>query len=245
MRTLLFTCLIILSQIASSQTSDGFMGIMMGASIPLGDFASTDYDNEQAGYAATSFNLTMDGAYLVNSYLGFGGAVSFSNNSLNTGAVKTNLERYVKENYPDAELPEDLTLISYNLGVWNHVNLMVGPFLTIPANRIHFDFRALGGLAFVFPPESEMYFMTEDDEFRTYRDNKGKVSFGYMLGGGIRYTSRKNAIIRLMADYSSTKTTIEITDYHFDIDLPEDNRKTEHTQPMHTVHVGLGIGWAF
>ncbi|HOW24197.1 MAG TPA: hypothetical protein PK711_00885 [Bacteroidales bacterium] len=245
MRSLLFTFLILLSQMVHAQTSDGFMGIMMGAAIPLGDFASTDYDNPQAGYATTSFNLTMDGAYLVNDYLGFGGAVSFSNNSLSTGDVKTNLERYVKENYPDAELPEDLTLISYDLGVWNHVNLMVGPFLSLPANRIHFDFRALGGLAFIFPPESEMYFMTDDDEFRTYRDNKGKVSFGYMVGGGIRYMSRKNAIIRLMADYSSTKTTIEITDYHIDIDLPEDTRKTEHTQPMHTVHVGLGIGYAF
>lgn len=221
------------------------MGIMMGASVPLGDFASTDYDNPQAGYATTSFNLTMDGAYLVSSYVGFGGAISFSNNSLNTGDLKKNLERYVAENYPDAELPEDLTYISYDLGVWNHVNLMAGPYLTIPANRIHFDFRALGGLAFVFPPESQMYFVTEDDEFRTYRDNKSKVSLGYMLGGGIRYISRRNAILRLMADYSSTKTTIEITDYHLDVDLPEDNRKTEHTQPMRTVHVGLGIGYAF
>jgi hypothetical protein len=52
-------------------------------------------------------------------------------------------------------------------------------------------------------------------------------------------------MLRFMVDYSYTQTTIEITDYHFDIDLPEDERRTEFTQPMGTVHVGVGIGYSF
>ncbi len=238
--------LVIFSLFAGAQTSNGFMGIMMGVAIPSGDFASTDSLNTQAGYATTSFNLTMDGAYYINDYVGFGGAVSFSNNSLNTGDLKKSLEWYVDKYYPNAELPEDISLISYDLGVWNHVNLMVGPFFSIPVNQFHFDFRALGGLAFVFSPDSEMYFMTKDDEFRTYRENQNPVSLGYMVGGGIRYTSHRNATIRLMCDYSSTKTTIEITDnFQSDFDPPINNLRTEHTQPMNTIHVGLGIGYAF
>ncbi|HNS16262.1 MAG TPA: outer membrane beta-barrel protein [Bacteroidales bacterium] len=245
MKSVLSTLLVILSLMAGAQTSDGYMGVMMGVAIPTGDFASGDSLNPQAGYATTSFNLTMDGAYYINPYVGFGGAVSFSNNSLNTGDLKRSLEWYIHKNYPDAELPEDLTLISYDLGVWNHVNLMVGPYFSIPVNQFHFDFRALGGLAFVFSPDSEMYFMTADDEFRTYRENKNPVSLGYMVGGGIRYVSRSNAIIRLMCDYSSTKTTIEITDYFIENESPLHNPPTEHTQPMNTIHVGLGIGYAF
>lgn len=245
MKSVFCTLLLVLSLVAGAQTSDSYMGIMMGVSIPTGDFASSDSLNVQAGYATTSFNLTMDGAYYINPYIGFGGAVSFSNNSLNTGDLKRTLEWYVKKYYPDAELPEDLTLISYDLGVWNHVNLMVGPYFSIPVNQFHFDFRALGGLAFVFSPDSEMYFMTEDDEFRTYRENKNPVSLGYMVGGGIRYVSHRNATIRLICDYSSTKTTIEINDRHISNDDPVILLPTEHTQPMHTIHVGLGIGYSF
>lgn len=244
MRIILFLFLMAFTSVLNAQ-STGFLGILMGASIPTGDFASTDYNNSQAGYATTSFNLTMDGAYMFNPYIGLGGAVSFSNNSLNTGSLKDNLIRYVEENFPDAEIPDDVSLISFDLGVWNHVNLMAGLFFSIPVVPLHFDFRALGGLAFVFPPESQLYFETEDDEFRTYKDNKGAVSLGYMLGGGIRYVSRSNTTIRLMADYSYTKTTIEILDYHLDMDLPEVDRRTEYTQPMGTIHVGLGIGYTF
>jgi opacity protein-like surface antigen len=243
MKTLFIFIFLHLSVFIFAQ-SNSYMGILMGASIPMGDFASASLDNDQAGYATTSFNLTMDGAYLPSPYIGVGGAVSFSNNSLNTGDLKNNLKKIIQEDFPDADLPDDV-YISYDLGVWNHVNLMIGPHASIPLDRLSIDFRVLGGMSFVFPPESQLYFATEDDEFRTYRDNKSTVSFGYMAGTGFRYTSRSNMMLRLMVDYSYTKTTIEITDYHFDIDMEEVVRRTEYTQPMGTIHVGVGIGYTF
>ena len=54
-------CLIILAvfvvSIANSQTKPHFISVNIGASVPMGDYNSTDGDNESAGFAKTGVNF--------------------------------------------------------------------------------------------------------------------------------------------------------------------------------------------
>jgi outer membrane protein W len=218
----------------------------MGVSVPLSDFASTDINNEGAGYAQSSFFLSFDGAYLFSPYIGINGMFSFANNTLNTTKVKENLKIRIKEQYPDLIIPDEL-YISYNLGVWNHIGLQIGPQVTLPMERLNIDLRALGGLSFILPPSDELYFYNTEtgQEFRTISDNKEAVSWGYTLGVGFRYYMSDKYILRFVCDYTYTEAVIEISNNFTEAGLLPDITHTNYTQAMGAIHVGLGIGYHF
>jgi hypothetical protein len=218
----------------------------MGVAVPLGDFSSTDSANKQAGYAQPSFFLGFDGAYLFSPYMGICGKFSFANNTLNTGLLKNNIKSRIHNEYPDLVIPEE-TYISYNLGVWNHIDLQAGPQVSLPLDRLNIDFRVLGGVSFILAPSNELYFDNKEtsQQFRTMINSKQIVAFGYTLGTGFRYLTPNNVILRLMVDYTFTNATIEITNSFTDTGLPLDVKKDDHNQSMGNILIGAGIAYHF
>lgn len=240
----LIPVLVLFVNIALSQSNDHFMSISMGASFPMDDFSSTSIDNENAGYAETSFGLAFDGAYLFTQNVGIGGNIGFSNNSVARNLLRDNLIQRIEEDYPDFEIPED-TQISFDVGAWNTINLMFGPHLTLPANQLNLDLRALAGFSFVLPPEFNILISNPEEDLRRKSAIKRSANFGYLLGGGFRYNTRSNTIIRIMVDYTNTKAKITLTD-----EVTEDNQTEEQNvrtvnQPISAVFVGIGIGYHF
>jgi hypothetical protein len=226
---------------------NNYSGISMGVSVPLSDFASTDINNKSAGYAMPSFFLSFDGAYLFTPYIGISGMFSFANNTLNTTMIKENFKKRIHDDYPDLVIPEDLN-ITYNLGVWNHIGLHIGPQVSLPLERLNIDFRALGGLSFVLPPSNEMYFLNKetDQEFRTMSDNKEAISWGYTLGAGFRYLMSNRYILRLVINYTYANASIEINDsITMESGLPPDLIRNNHKQPVGALQIGIGIAYHF
>ena len=241
MKKILLIIFTVLSCYGFSQHYENFMSISMGGAVPFGDFASTDIENTSAGYAETSLFLSFDGAHLFLPYIGIGGTMTYANNSVDQVSLRTDIIAKIKEQYPDFVIPED-TYISFDAGVWNHVNVMVGPQFTLPLDRLNFDLRALGGLSFIFPPEMQIYLANEDEEFRKYFTYQTKVSFGYLFGAAIRYNTSDNMMIRLMADYTYAKTTYTVTDEYEGPGTPDTG---EYEQPIGTWNIGIGIGYYF
>jgi len=246
MKKLSTILLILLAFSAYSQAPQHYMSISMGAAIPQGDFKSTDPSSGDVGYAQTSFSLAFDGAYFFLPNLGLGGTVSFLNNAVNQVALRDNIIADIEEQYPDFEIPDE-TYTSFTVGAWNHVNVMAGPQLTLPFGSVSVDIRALAGIVWVFPPSADFYLADPEQEldYRIYWDQSQSVQFGYDIGGGFRFDSGRDYIIKLGVDYSSTKVKYQITDEISTPDNPDSGTTRDYTQTLGTVQVMVGLGYYF
>jgi len=226
--------LILLAFSAYSQEPQHYMSISMGGAIPQGNFASTDTTKGDIGYAQTSFSLSFDATYFFLPSLGVAGTISFLNNAVNQVALRDNIIADIENKYPDIEIPED-TQISFSVGAWNRVNFLVGPQLSIPFGSIYVDLRALAGISWVSPPPAELYFANDEMDYRIYWDQRQSVNFGWDVGGGFRFDSGRNYIIKLGADYSSTKASFQITD---EISTPDNHLFGPSTVPVKRLQKG-------
>jgi opacity protein-like surface antigen len=184
--------------------------------------------------------------YYFTPNFGLGGTVAFLNNAVNLPALRDDLIAEIEERYPDIEIPEDAQ-ISFNVGAWNHVNFLVGPQFSLPFGGVAIDLRALAGMSWVFPPPAELYIADESQglDYRLYWDQKQSVAFAYDFGGGLRFNTRNNYIIRIGIDYSYTKAKFNIND---EITLPgetPDNSTREVTQELGTIQAMIGLGYYF
>ena len=234
--------LVILALFLSSYAQDSFLGLSMGASFPLGDYASGD-DSFSNGYAGTNFVLNFDASYVVVPYVGIGASFSFGSNYADEDALKKTLltdleERYNQINFP---APEDA---EYNItmGKWTYINLMVGPNFSIPLVVLHLDLRALAGITFLTPPEREVTITWTEDEIFTSQTSQ-LIHFSYVLGAGIRFGMRGATGIRIAADYFSSKPAMEIKTDH--LLIPEKEQTVTFDLPMKALHVTLGLCFNF
>jgi len=221
---------------------DSFLGLSMGASFPLGDYASGD-NAFSSGYAGTNFVLNFDASYVVAPYIGIGATFSFGSNYADEDALKETLltdldKRYNQIDFP---APEDAEF-SINMGKWTYINLMVGPNISIPLAILHLDFRALGGITFLTPPEREVGITWTGDEIFTSQSSQ-LIHFGYVLGAGIRFGMRGSTGIRIAADYFSSKPAMKIKTDH--LLIPEKDKTVTFDLPMKTLHLTVGLCFNF
>jgi opacity protein-like surface antigen len=241
----LFTILFFLVFQLKSQ-DESFVALNVGGAIPQGDFAKNDSVSGGLGYATSGFMFGFDGAFFPDDYLGIGGTITFVNSNIDEGKYKSDLTRHIHEKYPDLEIPDSI-VIGYNLGSWRYINIMIGPQGTIRAGNFNIDLRALGGVSFVFQPQS--LFQVFNDEggtlFSRTRSDKAKAGFGYTLGAGIRYEFHNNYIIRLSADYTGTKVSYETIDEitNDNGDIETSTRRTDYS--LSNIQIGIGVAYHF
>jgi len=110
------------SLFAQDSGRKGFIGISMGPSIPVGDFADKSFTSANAGFAKTgaTFNLVNFG-YKFGQNFGIVGSWFGSANNVDIQGVD---------------------------GTWSYGGLMGGPMLSMPvSDRIDFDLKAMIGFA--------------------------------------------------------------------------------------------------
>ena len=186
----------------SVNAQDSFLSISMGASIPFGDYATTD-KLLQSGYAGTNFVLNFDGSYILFPFFGIGGTFSFGSNYTDGDALKEQVIDIFSDLYPTFPIPPG-SEVDVSLGPWRYVNLMVGPEVAFPIAVIQLDIRALAGVSFVMPPDRDLSVSTPDGDYTSSQKSQ-LVNFGYVVGGGIRFGMRGATSIRVSADYFHTK----------------------------------------
>ena len=77
-------------------------------------------------------------------------------------------------------------------------------------------------------------------------EDKAIPTLGYTVGGGVRYALKKGYVIRVIAEFTNCKPTLEISEV-----VPVEgeevaeiiSRKVE--MPIKNIHIGLGIAYNF
>lgn len=240
MRIKLFIILFFITTCVFAQKN--FMSLTMGASIPVGSFAESE-NIYSDGFAGSNFVLNFDAAYFFMPVVGISGTFSFGSSYGGGESLENAMYDDVLEKFPILSVPADPEFNFY-AGKWNYVNLMAGPQITIPLYNLNIDFKALGGLSFVFVPPRDMRLELDGGEFVSSTQGD-ELNVGYMLGTGVRFGVGRGAGIRLGLDYYHSKPAL-VTKNSYTVNnnlqtLPDDQFEVS----VNSLHLALGIAFNF
>lgn len=109
-----------------------YIAAHIGAGFPVGDFASTSINNEEAGFAKTGLNIAVQYVYKLGKNLGVG-ATGFYN-FFNASKAVT--------------IPDNGGTVSVSLDHWQFFGMAIGPTVTIDLDdQVCLDLRAMAGVA--------------------------------------------------------------------------------------------------
>lgn len=193
MKQILLLVILFTSLATFSQSMRQHLGIAVGPSFALSDFAKTDSQDSTLGSAKTGVNLKIMYSYRITHNFGIKAHFVYNSNFLDVKAINSAKE----EKYP----PYSFSTQSYES--WSAGGLYVGPFLRFPiTDNFIWEVRALIGLTGGYSPK---YIIrgtnTETGEKTEYFRESGKsLGFGVTAGTGFKYIIGKYLIL-LNADY--------------------------------------------
>jgi hypothetical protein len=179
-----------------AQRPKAYFGISAGLSKPQGAFASTDFENGEAGFALNGFNLNLMYAHRLTYNCGITGSLLFNAHSFDGESLKSEI----------AADSLDFPLIAAAKS-WGGVGILGGPFLYFPLGKFfNIDIRALIGLYSVYSPEADVTGQRQNGEnFRLRLIKYNGIGFSYDLGTTLRFKFGSTSYLMFNADYFSSK----------------------------------------
>jgi hypothetical protein len=226
--------LIIITSYAQNKVSN-YIGFFAGASTPLGDFSKTKTGslnnwNNNSGFAKTGFAFGVEGAYYFLPKLGLAGTLYYSNHG---GFSKADAAK-LGDSYTDAFGVDESTVKTS--GTYSSVNVMLGPQLSFPINKLTVDVRALGGIIQSLSTP-EMTVQLEDNTSTLLKQKSSTATaLGWQVGAGLRYAITNKLGLMLRADYFNSD----------DIKIENENRSNNAgrlvtKQPMSWINASIGL----
>ncbi|MCD6596954.1 MAG: outer membrane beta-barrel protein [Bacteroidales bacterium] len=235
----LFIISFLITGIVSAQ--DSFIGMAMGGSIPVGNYAATTEAN-QTGYALSGFSLNFIGDYYFMKILGIGATATFGMNGTDEFELEKDWIDYL-ENLHDITIPPDAN-VRFISSQWTYVNLFIGPIISIPIKRISIELKAQGGVSFITPPKRDIYITYEDTEINS-NSSGSNIAFGYLLGAGIQFRPNEAYGLRIGADYFASEAKLNL-EHRVDEGPEEGKIVTDIWEiPVQAYHVTIGISYFF
>jgi len=216
-------------QIAQAQESKGTIAILLGPSIPVGDFGSKDLNNGYAGFAQTGvvFEITAD-YKLVERNWGIAATLRGQANSHDFIAYENELQNY----YGGVNW-------FVESDAWTLGGIMLGAFRDFPVDKsISFKPRLLLG----FPSASSPNITRTAYGFGNsnwVRYNKTYTrNFGYLLGLGFKFDVSKKLSILANADNFGTLQEFRQVEI-----MTSDGTRSYDTylQPMNSINLSIGL----
>ena len=199
---LIFTALNAGAQVKS------YLSLYSGWSTPLGNYGSTDYNNNQAGFAKRGVTIALDGAFYLKKNFAIAGIISFQDQGKLT-AVDTYA---LAQGYIGSYSADQATVSGYDR--YHNWNILIGPQYSFTYKDFILDLRASAGLVWVTStPETSITLTGVQEQTAIFyqRRSFGKL-FGYGGSGGLRYKLGDTWTVGIKASYiSSDGTTVTNT----------------------------------
>ncbi|MCK5703368.1 MAG: outer membrane beta-barrel protein [Cyclobacteriaceae bacterium] len=232
-----FFLFMITSPRAVAQEGEVYVSLAGGVSVPLSDYANTDFNDESSGFAMIGGNFAINFGYKLNEYLSLSGLLSGSVNRYNY--IK--LQDWFTENYKES-LPDTRWLIESKN--WGLGGLMIGVTGSIPLkpNKIFLDGRVLGGFTYAYSPSLNVTGLEDGaDDLSLRIDQYSSISWALDFGAGFRYQRTRKQYFTLYADYLMAHP------YYNNIDIIDNDigviRSDSFSQRVNAVNITLGIGY--
>ncbi len=170
-----------------------------------GDLGKTDYRNGQSGFVEVGFSGSV--SYQSPSFGGFGFIVRGIGviNPVDKGMLRVALEDQLLDG------STNITSISNaDMGTWSHLGGLAGINLSLPADRLTFEVRALGGIVKHTRPDFSFDYTAVSPEAQPFNGRLSIVgnsatALAMQLEAGFRYKFSTGAALGITAGYLSSK----------------------------------------
>jgi len=243
MKTRLLIITLLISAVTFGQsTRRSSLGLELGASIPLSNYASydaslfSDTSTSYPGFAKTGLMMRMVYEHRLTHNFGLQADFMFGYNNVDQLALADSLSLKT-----DADLSVTATR------PWNIGGIMVGPFFRIPfGESFSFMMRAkIGGIG-VYSPEYTVTGTSNVDQsdLEYYQYVNKSVAFIWSAGAGFQYRT-ENYSFNLYGDYLNAKADfVDVTGQDWGATPPEET-KVNFRQEVKAVTITFGISYIF
>jgi|GEM_PF-3050298 len=171
-----------------------FFSITGGASIPIGEYASTK-NTKLAGFATTGYNANVEGAYFFIPEVGLGGAAGVFGNGIDKTAFNENI-------YDNLDVPSGYqrSQIKSTIGWYTNVYAAVGPYFQLATKVVNVSINGLIGGMYVLPPSSIVVKFSLSNGSSSYNYNYTNYytgAFGLAYGGGLDLRFKVSPLISI------------------------------------------------
>lgn len=225
--------LIMCSIVGFSQQDKGYVALSLGSSIPIGDFARTNYNNKNtAGYANTGILADLSLGVKFSKYFGISMLIRGQLN-------KTDAQAYVDQ--LRKEIPT-ASKISVNTDSWMLSGYMGGLYGTFPVSKkISLETKAMFGFLTAQSPNIMINITESGDSFWLKQHTASATAFSYLLGLGYKINTGKHFCIAVNIDYLGSNP--EFNTLTTSSDGSRD--KGVWNQKIGTINFGFGVGYRF
>jgi len=181
--TIAFLSIIIFTAFSAKAQVKSYIAFYGGLSDPIGSYASTDYSNNQSGYAKRGVTFALDGAVYIKKNFGIGATISFQDQGKLNLTDATNLA----QGYTDSYQADQTTLNAYDR--FHNFNALIGPQYSFEYKNFILDLRVSAGITVITStPETNMQLTGVPQEtgiFYQYRSHGNEFAYGG--SAGLRY----------------------------------------------------------
>ncbi len=214
-----------------------FVSVGIGVALPESSFGSS-YDDLLSGYAKNGFQLSFDGAYVVERNVGFSGTFTLYTN----GIKKIDYERNLMN-----RLPSDVTDGVLKTGRWMNVLLAAGPYIALPEDKVTLDLRLLVGLAVTRMPQITMNGLYGEESILYIREKALGASPALIIGVGVSYPLEMWSYdFRVFGkgEYIGAKPSFKFTEFT-DSSSYKINNQIKYNQTTGNFNLTFGIKYEF
>jgi len=209
----------------------GYIGVSIGPSIPTGDFASKDMNNEAAGFAKTGAIFDITFAYKLNKNFGVTALLRGQANKLDAKAISNEMYK---------QLPSEVSS-SVSTSSWGVGGLLIGGYSTVPvAKQLSFESRLMLGFISATSPDVTINLSGFGETAWVKQSSTTSTALAYLAGVGLKYDAGKRVCVLLNVDYLGSNPKFDnVETTSSDGEMSKDS----YSQAFGTVNFGFGIGY--
>lgn len=209
----------------------GFIGLGLGPSFALGDFASVDGNNDNAGFAAGGLLVDLSFGYKLGERFGVAGLIRSQANTLDADALA---RAAVAPGY----------MLTVQTGSYGLGGFFLGGYGSFEINeKLSFETRALIGYAVTQAPSSDFRYsnLSNGQTILLKQGTASAGAFAYNVGIGIRRNLGKRFGLSTMLDFIGTNPEFEYQVTDFD----GSTSYTVVSQPVSALNVTVNFAYRF
>lgn len=215
----------------SSSYKKGFIGIALGPSLPIGDFASKDPKNNSAGYANMGAIFDISFAYKFGKQFGIAALIRSQSNSTDAQALADQLSQ---------EIPGGISG-TVESKMWSIGGYMVGGYGSFQiSSKVSFDARLMLGFLSATTPELKISLSGPGGSAWIKQKSSSSSTFAYLIGAGFKFDVGNRICLLTNLDFLGAKpefTNVEI------VTSDGSSGKSTFSQSYGAINLGVGIGY--
>ncbi len=206
MKKLSALLLITILGISLSHAQEKYLSVTGGYTVPVGNFAESDLNNKESGYAQNGYNFSFEMSYYFSDFIGIGADLRFNNCNFNSGFFNGLLKERFKN---------EVDTIGLSSGNYNLHNFLIGPILKVNIG----DYVSIYGKTFIGvmsayrPSQTLVYQFYGQTLVSKSTIGKYTGTFAYNFGAGALFKLSSRFGLNLSADYIAGNPTFETYDY--------------------------------